>query len=68
MTPKNKLDELLTAIAKKHLRFETLEERKSDSLDFQECSVWCVKRALEAAFNAGLEVGISMTLEEAKKK
>jgi len=46
--------DLLTDIAKKHLFIETLEERKNDSLDFHEVSVWGVKAALEAAYAAGL--------------
>lgn len=44
---------LLTQIAKKHCRVETLDERKSDSLDFHEVSVWGLKAALEDAFKAG---------------
>lgn len=47
------IDALLTAIAKEHLHLETLETRNSDSLDFHEVSVWGVKAALEAAFEAG---------------
>lgn len=47
-------DNLMAGIAQKHLFIETLEERKSDSLDFHEVSVWGVKAALEAAYAAGL--------------
>lgn len=43
----------LTEIANEHLSIETLDERKSDSLDFHDVSVWGVKAALEAAFEAG---------------
>jgi len=46
--------ELLADIAQKHLFIETLEERKSDSLDFHEVSVWGIQAALEAAYAAGL--------------
>lgn len=46
-------EELFTQIAQQHLNIETLEERKSDSLDFKEVAVWSVKAALEAAFEAG---------------
>lgn len=42
----------LTQIAQIHLGLETLEERRSDSLDFHEVSVWSVKDALQAAFEA----------------
>jgi ABC-type transporter Mla subunit MlaD len=42
-----------TAIAKEHLRIETLETRRSDSLDFHDVSVWGVRDALEAAYKAG---------------
>ncbi len=40
-------------IAKETLNLETLETRWSDSLDFNEHSVWSIKAALEAAFEAG---------------
>lgn len=46
---------ILTLIAQKHLGIETLETRKSDSLDFHDVAVWCVREALEAAFKAGME-------------
>ncbi len=32
---------------------ETLQERKSDELDFHDVSVWSLKAALEAAYKAG---------------
>jgi hypothetical protein len=41
----------------KQLGIETLETRRSDSLDFHDVAVWCVRDALEAAFNAGVEQG-----------
>ena len=47
-------DDLLVSIARRHLHIETLEERKSDSLDFHDVSVWGVKAALEAAYAAGM--------------
>jgi hypothetical protein len=46
-------DKLFTDIAKKYLYIDTLETRNSDSLDFHDVSVWAVKEALQAAFNAG---------------
>ena len=46
--------DLMAGIAKEHLFIETLEERKSDSLDFHEVSVWGIQAALEAAYAAGL--------------
>lgn len=49
------LDQLLTHIARDHLFIETLETRRSDSLDFHDVAVWCIRDALEAAFNAGVE-------------
>lgn len=47
---------LLLAIAKKHFGVETLAERKSDSLDFHNVSVWQIEAALKTAFMAGAEV------------
>jgi hypothetical protein len=43
----------LAAIARKHLFIETLETQRVDRLDFHEVSVWGVRDALTAAFDAG---------------
>ena len=48
-------DQQLAAIARTILDIPTLETRRSDSLDFHEVSVWCLKEALEAAYRAGQE-------------
>ena len=47
------LDTLLPKIALDHLFIDTLETRNSDRLDFHEVSVWGVKSALMAAYEAG---------------
>ncbi len=49
--------EQLEAIAKKQLEIPTLEERKSDRLDFHEVSVWGLLNALERAYEAGRDAG-----------
>ena len=56
----SQIENILTLIAQKHLGIETLETRKSDSLDFRDTAVWCIRDALEAAFIAGAEVGASL--------
>ena len=48
-----KLNALLTEIAKEELFVETLEKRWSDNLDFYDVSVWGIKIALERAYEAG---------------
>lgn len=53
MTPTNKQFE---AIARQHLSIETLEARNHDSLDFHTVSVWEVRKALDAAYEAGRAV------------
>ena len=53
----SQIETILTLIAQKYLGIETLETRRSDSLDFHDVAVWCLREALEAAFNAGLEQG-----------
>jgi len=53
----NPLDTLLTDIAQRHLRIETLESRRRDSLDFHEVSVLELRDALEAAYRVGIEQG-----------
>tara|TARA_Y100001001_G_C7997697_1_gene305212 strand:+ start:250 stop:417 length:168 start_codon:yes stop_codon:yes gene_type:complete len=46
-------DQVFEQIAKQHLNIETLETRSSDGHDFHDCSVWCIKSALQAAYDAG---------------
>jgi hypothetical protein len=48
------LDELFATIAREELGIETLETRRSDSLDFHAVAVWSVRAALDAAYRAGL--------------
>ena len=47
------LDQLFQRIALDQLFVDTLETRNSDRLDFHEVSVWGIKTALQAAFDAG---------------
>jgi hypothetical protein len=47
--------ETLAEIARKHLHIETLETQRADRLDFHDVSVWGVRDALTAAFDAGQE-------------
>ena len=52
--PKNNIQAELLEIARRHInRIETLETRRSDSLDFHEVAIWELKSALEAAYRAG---------------
>lgn len=53
MKHKKSIEQILQKIAEDHLSIETLETRNADSLDFHEVSVWSIKVALKAAFNAG---------------
>jgi len=52
-----KMEKAITKIAKETLRIETLERRKSDSLDFYDRAVWNIKAALEEAYKAGFAAG-----------
>ena len=52
------LETLLQQIALDHLFIETLETRISDRMDFHEVSVWGVKSALMAAYEAGLQAAM----------
>ena len=47
------LDQQMQQIALDHLFIETLETRNSDRMDFHEVSVWGVKSAMMAAYEAG---------------
>jgi hypothetical protein len=46
-------EQTLAAIARQHLGIPTLETENSDILDFHDVSVWSVKAALQAAYDAG---------------
>jgi len=59
------IDLLLAEIALGHLFIETLATRHSDRLDFHDVSVWAVKSALMAAYQAGLAAGQSATAQAA---
>lgn len=50
MTPK---EQVIENIAKRHLLVDTLTTRNNDSQDFYEVAVWCLKAALEEAYEAG---------------
>ena len=52
-------EQIFALIAKRHLFIQTLETRHSDRLDFHDVAVWAVRDALQAAFDAGVEVGMS---------
>jgi len=49
-------EQIIRKIAEDHLSIDTLETRNADSLDFHEVSVWNVKAALQAAFDAGRQI------------
>ena len=51
---------LLENIAKKWFNVETLEPCGRDGLDFYDVSVGCMKSALDEAFKAGMELGITL--------
>jgi hypothetical protein len=47
------MDAIIAEIAATILNIETLETRNRDSLDFHDVAVWQIKKALEAAYQAG---------------
>ena len=49
------LDQILTAIARKHLGIDTLATRRSDDFDFHVVPVWGIRAALEAAHLGGAQ-------------
>jgi len=56
------VDAIYTQIAQDFLNIETLETRKSDSLDFHDCAVWQIKAALAQAYARGIERGVELAL------
>ena len=53
-----KIQAQLEAIARDHLFIQTLQTQMSDQLDFHEVSVWTLKNALEAAYEAGCKAAM----------
>lgn len=53
----DEIELLLESIALDHLFIETLQTRHRDSLDFHDVGVWCVRDALQAAYEAGIAEG-----------
>ncbi|WP_172806717.1 DUF6900 domain-containing protein [Endozoicomonas arenosclerae] len=51
-----KIEQALEAIAQKNLMMDTLKTRNTPE-DFEEVAVWQVKRALEQAYQLGLQQG-----------
>lgn len=52
-TPIDTKDQQLAEIAARVLGIATLAIQNSDSLDFHDLSVWSIREALEAAYEAG---------------
>lgn len=61
MRPAMSVRNLLEAIAIKHLRIPTLSARHSDGLDFHVLAVWSIRKALHAAYLAGVRAEQSRT-------
>jgi Family of unknown function (DUF6900) len=57
MTP----GQILERIAEEHLAIPTLRARHSGDLDFHVLAVWSIRKALHAAYLAGLKAGRSST-------
>lgn len=62
--PPSSTEQQLQKIALDHLFIETLETRNSDRLDFHDVSVWGIKSALEAAFEAGRKAATSVPQQD----
>lgn len=60
-------DQQLQQIALDHLFIATLETRSSDSLDFHDVSVWAIKTALQAAFEAGRNAALPASQTQPKQ-
>ncbi len=60
-------DQQLQKIALDHLFIATLETRSSDSLDFHDVSVWAIKTALQAAFEAGRNAALPASQTQPKQ-
>ncbi len=60
------VDNVILQIAKKHLRIEALEAKNSEPLDWHDCHVSQIEKALHAAYEAGFEAGSVATTRKGK--
>ena len=56
----SRVDAKLVQIARQHLRIEPFETRGSDRLDFHDVRVWCVKAALQAAYDLDRKASLTV--------
>jgi hypothetical protein len=61
------IDPIFTEIALDYLFIDTLKTRNSDDLDFHQVSVWAVRGALAAAYEAGRRSAAPGLLEAAER-
>lgn len=66
-TMKNETEAEAVARIAREMGIATLEERRSDRLDFHDVAVWSLRHALEAAYAAGKEAGILETVENDRR-
>jgi Family of unknown function (DUF6900) len=52
-------NEIITQIAREHLSIPTLRARHSTNLDFHVVAVWSIRKALHAAYLAGMQAARS---------
>lgn len=57
ISPEKSRELAIELIAHTHLDLETLATSNIDAIDFQEHAVWCIRKALFAAYDAGLQAG-----------
>jgi hypothetical protein len=62
------MKDTIAKIAKFYLYIDTLEQQGSDRLDFHDCGVWGIRRALEAAYAAGAASGTPADVVETGDK
>lgn len=55
--------EVAHQIAREHLGLRTLEAQGNDGADFKEHAVWQIKKAIEAAYAAGVETALQAAQE-----
>ena len=60
------MNDTLLKIAQQELAIDTREEQMSDRLDFHDLSVWSIKKALERAYQAGMEAEAEKVIHNEK--
>jgi hypothetical protein len=64
MKPQITQEQILQIVKNNFYGIDTIETRNSDSLDFHDTAIWCIRSAIENAY----KIGYQQAIEDKKRK